>query len=87
MLKCLSFLFGTRLVVPEYCIDKLGQDHVNPQCDFFSFRWGKNHFWTKPITKNLVTSLEYLYCQECPNESESYALSTIDIVEDLTERI
>ena len=35
ILRYLSNCFGTRLVVPEYCIDKLVQNHVPPKCDFF----------------------------------------------------
>ena len=37
VLKYLSNVFGSRLVVPEYCIDELGQNHVHPQCDLFYF--------------------------------------------------
>ena len=33
--RYLSNYFGSRLVVPEYCIGELGQNHVPPQCDFF----------------------------------------------------
>ena len=33
LFKYLSNFFGTRLVVPEYCIAKLGQNRVIPQCD------------------------------------------------------
>ena len=68
------------LVVPEYCIDNLGQNHLIPQCELF-LSDGKNHFSTKYLTKILTTSLEsFLYCQECSNESESNAISTIDIL-------
>ena len=35
ILRYLLIIFGSRLVVPEYCIDKLGQNYVIPQCDFF----------------------------------------------------
>ena len=35
VLRYLSNFFGSRLVVPEYCTDELGQNHVPPQCDFF----------------------------------------------------
>ena len=45
----------------------------------FSFRWG-DHFWTKPITNILTTSLESLYCQKISNESESDTIFTIYIV-------
>ena len=44
------------------------------------FPIGKTHFWTKPISKSLTTSLEVLYCQECSNVLESNAISSIDIV-------
>ena len=37
LLRYLSNFFGSRLVVPEYCIDELGQNRVIPECDFFYF--------------------------------------------------
>ena len=40
----------------------------------------KIHFWTKPISKLLTTSLETLYCQECSTNSDKSSISTIDIV-------
>ena len=40
----------------------------------------KIHFWTKPISKLLTTSLETLYCQECSTNSDNSSISTIDIV-------
>ena len=46
----------------------------------FLFPMVKIHFWTKVITKVLTKLLEILYCQECSNESESKAISTIDII-------
>ena len=62
MLRNLSNFFSTRLVVPEYCIDKFGQNYAIQQYGFFlSDR--KHHFWTKHITKVLTTLLESLYCQ------------------------
>ena len=54
ILRYLSNCFGSRLVVPEYCIDELGQNHVPPQCDFFISDRKKIHFWTKPISKFLI---------------------------------
>ena len=47
VLRYLSNYFGSRLVVPEYCIDELGQNYVPPQCDFFisdrkKFIFGQN---------------------------------------------
>ena len=80
LLRYLSNYFGSRLVVPEYCTDELGQNHVPPQCDFFISDRKKIHFWTKPISKLLTTSLESLYCQKCSTNTENTPLSTIDIV-------
>ena len=51
ILRYLSIFFGSRLVVPEYCIDKLGQDDVIPQCDFFISDHKKTHFWTNLYQK------------------------------------
>ena len=45
----LSNCFGSRLVVLEYCIDKLGQNYVISQCDFFISDDKKTYFWTNPI--------------------------------------
>ena len=36
ILRYLSNLFGSRLVVFEHCIDKLGQNYAIPQYDFLS---------------------------------------------------
>ena len=49
---------GTRLVVSEYCINKLGQNHNIPQYDFF-FTMGKL-FLDQTYNKILTTSLEIL---------------------------
>ena len=56
MLRYLSNCFGTRLVVPEYFIDKLEQNHVIQKCDFY-FPIGKIIFG-----RNLqqTASLHYL---------------------------
>ena len=54
---------GSQLVVPEHCIDKVGQNYVIPQCDFFISENKKIHFWTKPISKIITKSLESLYYQ------------------------
>ena len=35
ILRYLSNFFGSWLVVPEHCIDKLGQNYAIPQCDCF----------------------------------------------------
>ena len=36
VLRYLSNIFGTKLVVPKYCIDGFRQNHVIPQYDFFN---------------------------------------------------
>ena len=46
----------------------------------FVFISDRKLFLTKYISKNLTTSLESLYCQECSNNSDSTSISTIDIV-------
>ena len=78
-MRYLSNFVGTRLKVPEYCINKLGQNHVLPQCDFFLSDWEKN-FGTKRMTKISTASLENLYCEEYSNESACNAISTINIL-------
>ena len=80
ILRYLSNFFGSRLVVPEYSIDELGQNHVPPQCDFYISDRKKKYFWTKPISKLLTTSLESLYCQEYSTITDNISISTIDIV-------
>ena len=57
VLRYLSNFFGSRLVVPEYCIDKLVQNYVISQCDFFISDHKKTHFWTKPMSKILRKSI------------------------------
>ena len=42
----------------------------------------KIHFWTKPISKILPTSLEILYYQEYSTNTDNSSISTIDIVVD-----
>ena len=68
------------MVVPEYCIDKLGQNHVIPQYDFF-FTMGKI-FLGQTYNKILTTSLEIFYYQEYSKLCETNAISTIHIVVD-----
>ena len=80
VLRYLSNFFVSRLVVLEYCIDELGQNYVPSQCAFFISDRKKIHFWTKPISNILTTSLESLYCQECSNNFDNTSISTIDIV-------
>ena len=40
----------------------------------------KIHFWTKPISKILTTSLESLYYQEFSSNFDNSSISTINIV-------
>ena len=56
------------------------QNHVFPQCDFLISDRKKIHFWTKPISKILTTSLESLYYQEFSSNFDNSSISTIDIV-------
>ena len=70
ILRYLSNFFGSWLVVPEHCIDKLGQNYVIPQCGYFISDHKKTHFWTKPVSKILTKSLESLYCQKCSDVSQ-----------------
>ena len=67
-------------MVLEYCIDKLGQNYVIPQCDFFISDHKKTHFWTKLILKILTKSLEILYFQKCSDVSQCKSISTIGMV-------
>ena len=69
-------------MIPEYCIDELGQNHVPPQWDFYKSDHKKIPFWTTPISKLLTTSLEKLYCQKCSTNTDNLSISTIDIVVD-----
>ena len=78
--RILSIFFCNRLVVPEHCIDKLEQNQVIPQCDFFISDNKKTHFWTKLISKILTKSLESLYCQKYSDVSQCKSISTIDMV-------
>ena len=47
VLRYLSNFFSTRLVIPEYFIDKLGQNNVILQCDSFILVGKINHFLDK----------------------------------------
>ena len=57
ILRYLSNLFGSRLVVSEYCTDELGQNHVPPPYVIFISDRKNIYFWIKPISKFLTTSL------------------------------
>ena len=40
---------GNRLIVPESCITKLGQNHVPPKSNSIILNDQIIHFWTKPL--------------------------------------
>ena len=63
VLRYLSNFFGTRLVVPVYCIDKLGQNHVIPQCDFL-FLIVKRCNFIKPYFQNFNYILAVIMVKE-----------------------
>eukprot|EP00978_Attheya_sp_CCMP212_P037364 scaffold175527_cov64-Attheya_sp.AAC.1 len=58
IVRHLRAYFGTRLIVPESEIDKLGQEHVPPICDKFKMEKKDIHFWTKPLTVVLCKGIE-----------------------------
>lgn len=49
-----ALFWGTLLVVPEYCIDKLGQNQVTPTCSHFIYCNNKIHYWTNPWPQILI---------------------------------
>ena len=53
VLRYLSNIFGTKLVVPKYCIDGFRQDHVIPQYDFFIYDRKNVHFMDKTYFQNI----------------------------------
>ena len=48
--------FSKRLIIPEYFVTELGQNHVPPTSDSIILN-DKNHFWAKPLDKLLTKSL------------------------------
>ena len=54
---------GKQLIVPEYCITKLGQNDIPPSSDSIILNDKKIHFWTTPIYQLLITPL-FSYCEE-----------------------
>ena len=56
IVRHLSDFFGKQLIVSEYCITELGQNHVPPTSDSIILN-DKNHFWAKPLDKLLTKSL------------------------------
>ena len=58
ILRYLTNEFGTRLVVPETEISKLGQHFVEPKCDYFIME-KKKKFWTKSVPTIVLTYLKH----------------------------
>ena len=58
----------------------MGQNLVPQKYDFLIYDRKIVHFWTKPISKILTTSLESLYYQEFSIDSDNGSISTIYIV-------
>ena len=50
VLRYLSNFFGSSLVVPAYCIDELGQNHVPSKYDFLISDRKNIYFWTTTIS-------------------------------------
>ena len=76
----LSDFFGNRLIVPESCITKLGQNHVPPESKSIILNDEKIHFWTKPLDQLLTRSLLSKYEDITNKETLKSKLSKIDMV-------
>ena len=76
----LSDFFGNRLIVPESCITKLGQNHVPPESKSIILNDEKIHFWTKPLDQLLTRSLLSKYEDITNKETLKSKLSNIDMV-------
>ena len=73
--------FGTRLVVPEYKISKLGQNFVEPNCASFIMQRKQIHYWTKSIPDILVTCLKRKLDLLAIDSSESIdSFESVDLV-------
>ena len=72
--------FGKRLIVPEYCIIELGQNHGTPTSDSIMLNGLKNIFWTKPLDKLLTRSLLSKFGNITDKDNLDNKLSKIDIV-------
>ena len=70
------FFFGKRLIVPEYYITELGQNHAPPTSDSIILNDSKIQFWKKPLDKILTRSL----LSEFGSITDKDNLDKIDIV-------
>ena len=73
-------LFGTRLVVPEVCINALGQNHIPPTCNHFMINFKKFHYWTKSLSEILVHSLTWHFNNFKTDSCIKKSTEIIDIV-------
>ena len=79
ILRYLSNFFGSRLVVSEHCIDKLGQDCVIPQCNFF-ISDHKNLIYGQNLYSKFSLNLLKVYIVKKRSDiSQCKSISTIDI--------
>ena len=76
----LNSFFGKRLILPEYCITELGQNHVPPESDSVILNDKKIHFWKKPIDQLLTRSLLNKFGKTADKDNLDNKLSKIDIV-------
>ena len=86
----LSVFFGNRLIVPESCITKLGQNHVPPESKSIILNDEKNHFWTKPLdqllTRSLLSKYEVFFTSELVSGSKIALISPNLRYQALTQR-
>eukprot|EP00978_Attheya_sp_CCMP212_P025588 scaffold82537_cov26-Attheya_sp.AAC.1 len=75
--RYLRTFFGARLIVPEYRIDKLGQDHVPPVCSSFTMEKKEIHFWTKPLPEVVCGAIKSRLIE---NDESIPAMKRADIV-------
>ena len=76
----LIWFFDKQVIVPEYCITELGQNHVSSTCDSITLNDNFFHFWTKPLdnffTRLLLSKFETI----SDKDNLDNKLSKIDIV-------
>ena len=80
IVRHLSNFSGKRLIVPEYCITELRQNHVPPTSESIILNDKTNHFWTKPLDKLLTRSLLSEFGNITDKGNLDNKLSQIDIV-------
>ena len=72
--------FGKRLIVPEYYITELGQNHAPPTSDSIILNDSKIQFLKKPLDKLLTRSLLSKFESITDKDNLDDKLSKIDIV-------